>query len=94
MEKVKREEAEKMINGITLPRHTSMTIEHNGHCIYCESIEEYCDAFVWVNEDECVRAKLSQEVWVARWHTDTPVGPISYAASNLNVLLNHIKDMV
>ena len=66
-----------------LPRHIAMTIEHNPHVIFYQRVEEWLGnlsvepEFMRAGRQECID---TQELWVATWYPDTPVGSYQIAA--------------
>lgn len=79
---------------MNFPRHAcSLTLTHNGHKDYYETIEEWEESknksgeVSWVNEEERTKAFAHGDVWEIQWYPRTPIGFYSLAASSLDILL-------
>jgi hypothetical protein len=76
-----------------LPKHKcALSITHNEHKSYYDSIEDYVDEerLQWVSEEEKQKAIAANEIWEIQWYPDTPIGFICVAASSLDVLLEAV----
>lgn len=69
-----------------LPKHVTLTIEHNPHA------SDYATAAQWLENNyardfadvlDADEIKRTNEVWVVRWYPNTPVGFQCVAASTL-----------
>jgi len=87
----------KNIEGIFLPEYkVSMSIEHNEHKSYYETVESYlgnmsCEPD-FVSPEEKQKAIDSNELWTLRWYPDTPISFFIVAASTFNALMEHFKN--
>lgn len=76
-----------------LPKHKcALSITHNEHKSYYESIQDYVEEerFRWVSEGEKRKAIATNEIWEIQWYPDTPIGFICVAAASLDVLLEAV----
>jgi hypothetical protein len=80
-----------------LPRHISITLEHNPHANYYLTVERYlsdelpCAKPDFSSEYERWRCIDLNELWVMTWYPDNLVGSFSIVASNLESLLEFAK---
>lgn len=79
-----------------LPKHISLTLEHNPHEISYEKVETYIHHSEWdedfVSEEEKQLAIKNNDYWVATWYPSTPVGHCQISAHNLEVLLKYLSE--
>jgi len=78
-----------------LPKHLTLTLEHNPHKAYYETVQDYVGrdrdlAGDWVSPEEREKAFESQELWTVQWYPQTPVGFNYLQASSLEALLEAI----
>lgn len=63
---------------VKLPRHLTLSIEHNEHKSYYQTVEELIEERGlrrWFpSEDEYRKAVETNELWVIQWYPDTPIG--------------------
>lgn len=76
---------------LTFPRYAiSLTLTHNEHKTYYETIEQWerdrSDA--WVSPQQREEALRTDSVWALQWYPDTPVGFHYLLAADLDVLLD------
>jgi hypothetical protein len=78
-----------------LPRHAaSLTITHNDHLDYYETVAEQVASSEWVKERDFVSAAELQkaistnELWCIQWYPDTPIGFHKRFASTLEALFS------
>ena len=80
-----------------LPRHISLSIEHNEHrgggYTSVEDYLDFNDISEWAAEGERERAIATQELWTCQWYPDTPVGSCLLSAASLDVLLKALADI-
>jgi hypothetical protein len=82
-----------------LPKHCcSLTIEHNPHKNYYESIPEYVSgpnnfSSHFKNDEAYDRCIDTNELWVMQWYPDTPVGFIAVCAPTLNELIEYALEV-
>jgi hypothetical protein len=81
-----------MESSVQLPQHKcSLTIEHNPHRDYYESITDYInrdeDRFDWETPEDRQTAIDTDELWIMQWYPNTPVGFNAVAAPTLEKLL-------
>lgn len=75
-----------------LPRHISLTIEHNDHRTNFESVEIYLltrgdHGPDFESEEAKQRSIETNDLWTIQWFPDTPNGSIYLAAPTLDELL-------
>jgi hypothetical protein len=78
-----------------LPRHVSLSIEHNDHKTIYQPVSEYLidheeDASDFVSEDSMKRAIETNELWSCHWYPDTPVGHCRIYAATLAELMEYL----
>lgn len=67
-----------------LPKHISLTIAHNPHAVYYESVEDYLARdHVDVSPEDRAEMVRTGEVWEIHWYPDTPIGFCCIAAATL-----------
>ena len=77
------------------PHKCSLTLTHNQHKGYYESISDYIgrdDRIQWVSEEEKQKAVKTNEIWELQWYPDTPVGFYCAGASTLDALMEGVQD--
>lgn len=76
-----------------LPKHdVYFGIEHNSHKLSYQNINVYIDTFdpgFCSYEDRYVSIN-KDELWIARWYPDNPLGSHHIAASSLELLLREL----
>jgi hypothetical protein len=79
---------------VKLPRHISLTIEHNPHAVYYQSVPQYIDDtdIDFISDAEREKAVATNDMWEMRWYPDTPVGFCTLAASTLDALLERARE--
>lgn len=77
-----------------LPRHMSLTIEHNPHRTMYESMDRFLQVYTPDFADDVDRQKCieSNEIWLMTWRPDTPVGLCSVAASTFDGLMAMVEE--
>lgn len=80
-----------------LPKHVALDLSHNPHALEYVSVRQYIERHEdrgpdWVSDAEREAAIAANEMWEVRWYPDTPVGFVSYAAHDLQALLEHVRD--
>ena len=78
------------------PKHINLTLEHNPHAIYYETVEYHCisEGYIcedWVSLEEREKAHKTNELWTIQWYPDTPIGFFFLAASTLEALLDALE---
>ncbi len=80
----------------SLPRYDIfMSIEHNRHKVYYETVERYMPSVGshdWVCDGEYQRAIDTDEIWQAQWYPDTPIGSFDLCAATLPALLKGLRE--
>lgn len=76
-----------------LPTHISMSIEHNPHKVYYETIEQYLkyEPSEWISEKDYQTCIENDELWELYWHPHTPVGSCTLYGYNLESLFEIAK---
>lgn len=75
---------------IKFPRHAKgLSLIHNEHKSYYDSIEEYVDRIRdrFKDSEAVNRSIATNEVWELQWYPDTPVGFLHVAAPTLNEVM-------
>jgi len=82
------------------PRHkVCLSINHNNHRVYHESIERYIDdlesgsSSPWKDSNARERAIDTDELWEMTWFPDTSAGSYSICAPTLTELLTYAKEI-
>lgn len=78
------------------PRHKGeLALTHNQHKSMYQPIADYIANLdiEWANVEQRGKAIENDSIWEIQWYPDTPIGSISYAACDLDVLLAHVKDI-
>ncbi len=61
-----------------LPKHYTLSIEHNPHKICYETVEKYIDHYEHLQEaisqEDLKICKERDELWQLQWYPDTPIG--------------------
>jgi hypothetical protein len=74
-----------------LPKHISLSIQHNPHNAMYASIAEYADQCdyddSWASPESKELAIRAGELWVIQWYPDTPVGFCVVLAHSLEAAL-------
>jgi hypothetical protein len=80
----------------TLPPHKcSLSITHNQHKDYYQTVAEYVDDLDdWVSSDERDKATAADEVWEIQWYPDTPIRSYRTCASSLAAVLLALSSML
>lgn len=80
---------------LKLPPHTcGLTLQHNKHKDYYQSIIDYIDEngrFNWPSEAEKQKAIDVDELWTIQWYPETPIGFNAAAAATLESLLEFVN---
>lgn len=78
-----------MLSEPYLPVHMTLSIHHNEHKVYHESILDYLDndRLDWVSDEERALAIELDSVWEVQWYPSNSVGFYTLAASSLEALL-------
>ncbi len=83
---------------LDLPKHISLTIDYNPHKIYYETVAKYinpkayrCD---WINKDDQQYCIDNDYVIIVSWYPTMLIGEIRVAGSDLNKILEFIKDLL
>ena len=77
----------------SLPEHKcSLSIVHNRHKDYYETVEEYLDSIedfydLFSSEDSLTKCIETNEIWELQWYPETPIGFEAIAAPTLLDLL-------
>ncbi len=73
------------------PHKAGLTISHNEHKNYYESIADYVEDRVdtFPNHDEYQKCVDANEIWEIQWYPETPVGFYRVAASTLELALEY-----
>jgi hypothetical protein len=87
--------------GVKFPKHEcGLTLEHNSHKDYYETVEQYlavryshCETepFDWA-EGEREKAIATNELWVMQWYPRTPIGFLAVAASTFEMLMAAVDE--
>lgn len=79
------------------PEHkASLTLTHNEHRDYYESVEDW-EAFHddgtvdWLSQEQRAKAIETDSVWCLQWYPDTPVGFCRLFAADLEALEAHFR---
>lgn len=76
---------------MTFPKHIHLSIDHNEHHAYYETIEEFVAHSnlleLFENREDYARSILNDEIWTIQWYPNTPVGFNLVAASSLEKAL-------
>ena len=79
-----------------LPKHIALTIEHDPHKVYYETVEQYLDqgdlsdSDVWISEEDKQFCLENNTLWLVYWYPHTPVGYFNVYGSDLNKILEYI----
>ncbi len=83
---------------IKWPRHLELSLRHNQHKNYYETVQEAIDSGDhgykpddWVSSDQMTCAIATNECWTLQWYPDTPVGFCLLSAADLDVLLEAVN---
>ena len=73
---------------MVFPKHINMTIEHQPHAAYYESVEDWLakskrEDHVDVLPEDAAEMLKTGDVWVIQWYPNTPVGFRVVAAATL-----------
>lgn len=71
----------------------SLTLAHNDHLDYYESVEEFYDKGDFESEEDFKKCVNTNNVWRLHWYPDTPVGFFSICGSSLERLLERAKEI-
>lgn len=90
-----------MIHTDKLPKHRAgLTIGHNEHkgsyLTAEQAVEEneVTHLYEWVSKDEKQKAVEKDSIWILQWYPKTPIGFFCMAASNLEVLIDHVYGLL
>ncbi len=78
---------------VILPRHLGISIEHNEHKMYYESVESLIEhgggfnILEWASADDYLKACIEDELWSFQCYPDTPIGSYTKYASTFDGLL-------
>ncbi len=78
-----------------LPKHVSLSMEHNEHKAVYLTVQQYTDDISnihWVPGDSRQRAYDSDDMWCVHWYPDTPVGFCSVYGHTLQEILDYINE--
>lgn len=79
-----------------LPKHIALTIEHDHHKVYYETVEQYLqqgdlsNSDVWISEEDKQFCLENNTLWLVYWYPHTPVGYFNVYGSDLNKILEYI----
>lgn len=79
---------------LNLPKHVSLTLEHNGHKAVYETVQQYNDSISnihWVPGDSRQRAYDANDMWCVQWYPDTPVAYCSVYGHTIEEILEYIN---
>jgi hypothetical protein len=75
-----------------LPLHKcSLTISHNDHRDYYETVKEYYDIENFESREDFEKCVIADDVWMLNWYPDTPIGSYTVCGSSLERLLERAK---
>lgn len=82
---------------MNLPNHLSISIKHNPHKLYYETVEEFLGGGVdewyeWVSKEDREKCIEKDELWEVMWYPNTPIGYLVLCGSDLQLVLDTIKD--
>ena len=79
-----------------LPKHeASLTIRHNQHKDYYQSIEDYTEDYDntdWISEEDKQKCIDTNELWEIQWYPITPVGFHMIIGSSLELVLKYANE--
>lgn len=82
---------------IDLPRHLTLTLDHNDHKNVYETFEQALENGRYREEDfvtpvQFKIARAQDSVWTLHWYPDTPIGFYSKHAADLDYLLAWVEE--
>jgi hypothetical protein len=83
---------------MTLPRHQSITIEHNPHKNLYQTAKQWFEIHEISNDPPDYSAEIKEQcvaqdsIWTAQWYPDNPVGFYFQLAPTLEELLVKINE--
>lgn len=79
---------------LNLPSHLSISITHNEHKLYYQSVEEYFDECngTWIPGDSRSRAIADDELWTVQVYPRTPVGFYVVVGRTLEEILDYLNE--
>lgn len=81
-----------------LPLHLALTIEHNPHKVFYETVEQHLyeqdlsDDNVWIDPEDKKKCIETDNLWMIHWYPHTPIGYHIMYGSSLEQLLDHINN--
>lgn len=79
-----------------LPSHLSLTINHNEHKCYYETVEEHLQNApkgTWVSSESRDRAIQDNDMWSIQIYPETPVGFYIIYGRTLEEILNYLANI-
>jgi hypothetical protein len=79
-------------NEVNWPEHLSLTLSHNEHKNYYQTVAESIAAGdhgydCWVSDEQMQKAITTDECWTLQWYPITPIGFNILSAADLDVLM-------
>ena len=81
---------------IDFPAHLTLTLTHNEHKNYYQTVDESIDKREhgyadWVSPEQRQKAIDTDECWTLQWYPNTPIGFRILSAADLDVLLASVR---
>lgn len=80
---------------LNLPPHLTLSIHHNEHKNYYQTVEEYlpdCEHGTWVPGDSRERAIADNEMWSLQVYPRTPIGSYTVFGRTLEEILDYLNE--
>lgn len=89
-------ELERFVRDAPFPPHRALFLTHNEHWTYYESVAEFAaetPTLRWVSDEQREKAGETGDFWSLQWYPDNRVGFNMLGAADLDVLLQHAREM-